>query len=455
MSYKRLLDFIKKLNVYDEDETLSHFDQILSTRIFLSLMIIIFTIIIISTSLSFQPYHKTVLFPSENTFKNLSIRYPTTRSCLCRQSSIRQDKFTSFNPRFHPICTSQFIDPTFLQSLFDKNVSDYWPFDYRKMVAAHFQLITLYCRHMKQKTFDVIKEFSSKYLITAEALTNDVFNTQAKELIDHFISVTVAKNMYINEFIEFSISKNSIHTGLRSNYLMKIFPSRVSSGPVTYQTTDDMCKCSADDVCSSPAGIYNITERTKIMNGNIFHINQSDTPLIFQLPNIKVGSYPYSSLHSSTLECFYNQSCIDLLRSYIPGFSFVSPLISSDFPPETFVKSLINKLFVESWNEVINFSSYYQICSPHSCVYSYNRRFNFLYTLTVVLGLFGGLKMILLISIPYFIQSIRRIKIMIYQRWKRRKTTTVIQSNEVQSNLFFLLLFFRHDLLHSVIHIIP
>ncbi|CAF1234057.1 unnamed protein product [Adineta ricciae] len=279
---------------------------------------------------------------------------------------------------------------------------------------------------MKQKTFDVIKEFSSKYLITAEALTNDVFNTQAKELIDHFISVTVAKNMYINEFIEFSISKNSIHTDLRSNYLMKIFPSVISFGPVTYQTTDDMCRCSADNVCSSPAGIYNITERTKIMNGNIFHINQSDTPLIFQLSNIKVGSYPYSSLYSSILECFYNQSCIDLLRSYIPGFSFVSPLISSDFPSETFVKSLIIV--------IIKFVLHIPV------FYSYNRRFNFLYILTVVLGLFGGLKMILQISIPYFIQLIRRIKMMIYQRWKRKKTTIVIQSNEDQRMGFFYIL---------------
>jgi hypothetical protein len=164
----QFFDLIKKLNIYDEDESLSLLDQSLSTRILISLMITSFTIIIIFTGINLQTNTVTILYPSEKIFKNLSDCYSNTLSCVCKQSSIRQDKIISFNLQFHPICTSQFINRTFILSLFDMNVSDYWPLDYRGMVAFHFQLIALFCQHMKQNVFVVIEEFDSKYLITTQ-----------------------------------------------------------------------------------------------------------------------------------------------------------------------------------------------------------------------------------------------------------------------------------------------
>ncbi|UJR19841.1 hypothetical protein I4U23_022974 [Adineta vaga] len=433
LSHNRFFDRIKKLNIYDEDEALSLVDQLLSTRIFISLMTISFTTIIIFTSISLQTDTVTVLTPSENTFNDLSNRYSNTLSCVCKQSSIRQDKFISFNPRFHPICTSQFINQSFILSLFDMNVSDYWPFDYRVMAVSQFQLITSYCRHMKQKALDIIEEFGSKYLITTQVLSYDVFNIQNKALINQLKSTTVTNNKYTVDFTWLNIYKNNIYTGLRSNFIIESSPLIVTFRQIIYRVSEGDCMCSTDSFCQFSSGVYNTTERIEAINGNTFQTTNPFAPLMLQLPNILVGCYPYVSLIASSLECFYDQSCIDLIRSYIPQFSLVSPLALSDFPPETFVGTLINELFIESWNEISNFSSYYRVCSPHSCVYSYNRRFNFLYVITTVISLFGGLKMVLYISVPYIVKFIRRIQHIKHRRRERNNVSIDIQLNQNQS----------------------
>jgi hypothetical protein len=96
--YKRLHDFFIKINLFDDKEALSLADQILATRIFLSLFVITLSIVIIFTAFSLRTQTLAILLPSETIFNQFSIQYPSTLSCPCKQSSIDQDKFLSFNP---------------------------------------------------------------------------------------------------------------------------------------------------------------------------------------------------------------------------------------------------------------------------------------------------------------------------------------------------------------------
>jgi hypothetical protein len=159
---KQLYNFLIKINLFDDEEKLSLTDQLLATRIFVSLLFISLAIVIIFTAFSFQTYTVTIQSPSEADFDKLSIRYPSTLSCPCRQSSIRQGEFLSFNPQYHPICSNQIVNHTFISSsLSDMNMSDYWPLDYRIMIASHFQILALFCRTIKQTISDVVEEFAT------------------------------------------------------------------------------------------------------------------------------------------------------------------------------------------------------------------------------------------------------------------------------------------------------
>lgn len=52
---------------------------------------------------------------------------------------------------------------------------------------------------------------------------------------------------------------------------------------------------------------------------------------------------------------------------------------------------LIDQLFITNWSISINYSRYFEECSPQSCSYTYNENTNILYAFTKILSLYGGL----------------------------------------------------------------
>jgi hypothetical protein len=440
---QRLYNFLIKINLFEDQETLSLVDQLLATRIFVSLLTISFTIIIFSTAFTVQTHTVTISSPSEGIFQQLSTRYSSRFSCSCKQSSIRQDEFLSFNPQYHPICTSQFINQTFISSLSDMNVSDYWPLDYRIMIASHFQILAVLCRTINQTILDAIEEFSTEYITTNQVLLPDAFDAQIAALVDQLKTTTVAQSKYTNDFLWFNIFRNGIYSGLRTNYYVqaKSDGSGYTYFAAYYKSLNYSCFCKQNDTCVHQAGFYNWTGRAGVNSATNFGDLTTDPSLLFNLPGIMVGCLPYNSLLKSTLECFYNQSCIDLIQIFINQLSFISPLSSSRFAQNTTVNDLLDQLFIESWNNKSSFTNYFRVCSPNSCTYSYDRRFNLLYIIVTIISLFGGLKIILVLSAPFIVKLIRRLQKVKAGQNQNNEITTVIQTDSNQSKAFLSILF--------------
>jgi hypothetical protein len=435
---KRIYDFLIKINLFDEKETLSFVDQLIATRIFISLLTISLTIIIIFTTFSIQTYTVTIQLPSESIFKQLAVQYSSTLSCPCEQSSIRQDEFISFNPEYHPICASPLINQTFLSSLSDMNMSDYWPLDYRIMIASHFQILALLCRTIQQTISDAVEEFSTDHIITDRVLLPDTFDSQAKALVDQLKTTTVATSKYTGDFLWFIIFQNGIYSGLRTNFYVQAAPGVNSYRyfAASYKSFNKSCSCKGNDTCVHQAGIYNWTGRAEVNGSTYFGDLTIDPLLLFTIPGIMVGCLPYSSLLQSTLECFYNQSCLDLIQTFIKKLSYISPLASSHFAQNTTVNDLLDQLFIESWNNESSFTNYFQVCSPHSCTYSYNRRFNLLYVIVTMISLFGGLKIILMVSSPFILNLIKKLKNIKYGRNTNNQLPVVMTPDANQSKTF-------------------
>lgn len=140
---------------------------------------------------------------------------------------------------------------------------------------------------------------------------------------------------------------------------------------------DNQCSCGLQSNCTTQAYIY-LENSTKIF-----------------LKGFQMGCIPSESLHVSTLECFYDQTCLD----HIQQINFtINPLLiteTSQFQMNTTVLQLIHNLFVEQWNISMNYSSYYHQCLPSLCSYTYIQQFNILYLITFLLGLQGGLSIVL------------------------------------------------------------
>ena len=120
------------------------------------------------------------------------------------------------------------------------------------------------------------------------------------------------------------------------------------------------------------------------------------------IKGLRMGCTPTASLLASTLECFYNLSCINLIREHVTGTNEANttdaPLLyasSSRFLPNTSVNDMVSRLFVETWSTNLTYSAYFNRCAPTSCSYTYIQQVNSFYTGTVILGLYGGLSIAL------------------------------------------------------------
>lgn len=143
-----------------------------------------------------------------------------------------------------------------------------------------------------------------------------------------------------------------------------------------------------DDGCS--CGMYaNCT-----IQANFIEMNSSRN---ISIKGMKMGCTPSESFLVSTLECFYDQSCLHLIQQYTNYSNSLNSIStnSSRFSENITISELIKNLFIEYWSTAMNYSEYYHQCSPSLCSYTTVENFNLLYTITLILGIQGGLTIVL------------------------------------------------------------
>ena len=160
-----------------------------------------------------------------------------------------------------------------------------------------------------------------------------------------------------------------------------------------------------------PAGFYDI-ERLDRSRG-VFD-QQIISPREF-LAGWYTGCWPTETLLLSTSEHFYNRTALETILRYINASSSVNDLFvalnaSSDsfYDPRVSIETLAENLFVETLTEQLNYTAYFEQCSPDSCFIDTNERASFLYIATSLLGLYGGLSVVLLFVTPYVVTRAAR-----------------------------------------------
>ena len=64
---------------------------------------------------------------------------------------------------------------------------------------------------------------------------------------------------------------------------------------------------------------------------------------------------------------------------------------------------------IEQWMTNMSYDKYYARCAPISCIYSKNEKNDWIYILTKIISLLGGLTLILGFIIQYAVKWLRRI----------------------------------------------
>ena len=114
---------------------------------------------------------------------------------------------------------------------------------------------------------------------------------------------------------------------------------------------------------------------------------------------------------------------------YEPLSLNVTPLnanLPSKYVPTTKLEAIVSRLLIEEWIVNSDAAVHYEHCQPKVCTYTYTARFEVMYVITSVIGLFDGLSVILRLIIPL----ITRI---IMQQIERRRQLQIGQESPSMS----------------------
>lgn len=386
---------------------------IISTRLYIFLIIFGLIILAIYTIITQHNQINTISHPSMTQFEDLHRRYSSTLRCPCTHFSMSYGRIMSTEPTFHSICSSEFIRDYWLEYFgrveIDVEEFSFIPMDFRINGASFFHLIQMLCKTSNKTIENAIRLFKTNRLVTVNALSSRQFAIQTQTRLKSFENQTISSVNIIIQLISSAIRTNQLAQDMWTNMRpVSTFDNRTSQWSLHFKQRDfytNSCSCELFDQCTRPSGFY-------LQEHDVY-----DQPTRV-IPGLVISCFPIDSLLFSTLECFYNQTCI---QSIIDNYDFdvvdlVHPLNSeakavralpntttTRFHPNTTIQEILAELFVEDWNRMTNYTAYYSRCQPKQCTYTVKKRFDFAHMTALMLGFCGGLSAVLDICLPWIV----------------------------------------------------
>lgn len=390
--------FIANFNLFASSATTNPVDlqnQRISTRIFIVLLGLS-TIVLFIYNLTIHVTNTiTIDSPSYAQYQGLYSKYPDTLSCPCSQISIEYQEFFQVEYTMHQVCGSVFVSDDWINYLkaspvnFSSSIRDF-----RRSGVSSFQTLRMFCQMTEKTIRDNLIRFSSSKFVDAVMIAENIFRSQIEKIFEQFISRTVNNLRLYLDIARDVMQTNAIWSARLSNFGFYFLPLTITASIGTGLYSN--CRCDSRSSCK--ANFY-------------LTLNNSVTYL---LPNLYMGCHLSEALLQSTLECFYDQTCISVLQSYLnTTASMLFSSLDASQPSRFFVNSTINELvqqlMVEQWNLSIVHQDYFDQCRPSRCSYSFITHYSLIYIITNAFGLIGGLATILELIVPITVKSGRKL----------------------------------------------
>ncbi|CAF1529101.1 unnamed protein product, partial [Adineta steineri] len=153
---------------------------IISTRVYLVLLITAVSILILTTALEQTTQTVTIQSPSENVFQKLYLKYSSTLQCPCNQVETLYKTFTTISYKLHPVCSSVFVSSTWINILFNPDIAYFHPLDFRSSASGQFQLLTSLCLFANRTVENAIDDFLSDTLLSPQILSISSLKDQSE-----------------------------------------------------------------------------------------------------------------------------------------------------------------------------------------------------------------------------------------------------------------------------------
>ncbi|CAF4213438.1 unnamed protein product [Adineta steineri] len=373
-------------------------------------MIITLAIFVLLTSIYFVTIIVVIKQPTVDIYLKLQAQYPETLTCPCSSISIDYKQFISFQPTFHQVCSSDFVTTNWINSF--ESYEILYAQDIRSLGSIYFTTLSKFCNLSLETINNALFSFNSTKYVTRNVQLLDFFQTQTEKIIGDLEKSTINSFLQLLSIYKYTFIGNALFSGYLSSYgyttvtgnlsnsLNQVFFPHVLSPDENDSSI--LCSCKTSPLtCGQSTGIYETSEND-----------------LFIVPGVRLGCFLTESLLQSTLECFFDQQCLDKVQNFTVStsrFPFTTTALkynstNTQYNTNTSIGDIVDNLMIEQWNNKTSFISYFEQCNSQSCTYSYTRQGDLRYILTTIIGLIAGLITILRILIPPIVSYARRKK---------------------------------------------
>jgi hypothetical protein len=416
---RSIKSFLIQLNLFESVDTRSNPDRlrtaIISTRLCIILMTIAVFILVLFTALSQRTQTVIIQNPSEDVFQELYLKYSTTLHCPCNQVEIPYKIFINTSYKFHPVCSSVFVSNSWINLLFRPDMGYFFPFDFRSSASGQFQLLASLCLFANRTIQDATDNFLSNALLSPQALSSASIKIQSEARSQFLKTSTTYTFRRLLNLVRDATQMNGLQPAMQTAkmHLIHIYQdASIETYPfetIWPGTDGKQCFCGVTPNCYSSSGFFDLfDEETE----GFFWLPVDPTAIV---TGFVVGCYALDALLHSSLECFFDSTCLTTVLTYLPVSNITNldtlNINETRYPSETTIEILVNNLFIEQWSSEISFSAYYSKCAPIFCTYKFTEYNSILEILTTLLGVYGGLVVALRMCVPPAVHFWRNRKI--------------------------------------------
>ncbi|CAF0862711.1 unnamed protein product [Adineta steineri] len=414
------------VNIQDPTITVKH--QKYKTRLYVILLTVCLYILFYINLIKTKP---TTVILSDITFdlyNKLYVEHHQTLSCPCSTITIPYENITSNDVIIHPVCSSIFVDPIWIQGLYFAEASQYGVWDFRTAAYSQFEFLSSFCslsnEVISQTLTDIDhNEFVSLYLLSEEQIRIEIDgkieylkNSAASRMITFLNYLRNTSNTHY--FVSALNTNFIIETSIASNGFSIFFAHEVHMFDVPYEPN-----CGGTvlkiDATFSPQSYESIDHSNRYVI--------SPMPNSSTVTGFFAACTPVEAILESTLDCLYEVECLHLLLNYFPNLTTINfnpddSVLSSEHENIS-VHEYLDNLFIKNWSKQINYTKYFDLCSPSSCSYSAVERSSVVYAITLFISLYGGLIIILRLIASFSIDMFMKWKFCM----KRRNDNSAVE----------------------------
>lgn len=388
--FKLLQSSLFKLNLFEDgvQDEATIGNQRRSTRLYLFLLFTSMFIIGLYNVVTL--YVRTVVVKSPSFNQYLALAEQASLQCSCVKLAVKYQDFMEVEPFYDAVCQSELLSVSFidqLYTLYAQSRYEYNRIDFRRIAMFQFKTLGALCRLAKETIESHLQQFLHSDFIQSQLISEELLRMQMNASLVEFIDATPKSFLRTLTFVQNITAQSLLMTGasvtsvqprqqiIRNEYDVSFYDG------ITYIFTDgSSCTCSSS-TSTTCLGLATLQDEV--------------------VPGFQTGCYMLSALLKSTLEIFHNQTFIDFLTKSSGRFQKLN--FSN---PKKSISELLNDMFIRYWRNETSFAQYFHQCAPSSCQYTVIQRHEFVYIITLMIGLFGGLSSMLRMIVPVLLHTI-------------------------------------------------